>query len=58
MGDGGDAAYVELDITRLIAAVPLARDQFGEYVRQVARWLSAADGGAPTPAGAPDTVGL
>lgn len=31
-------AYLELDVSRLLAAVPLAVEQFGEYVRQVARW--------------------
>lgn len=32
-------AYVDLDVQRLIAAVPLAAEQYGEYVRQVARWV-------------------
>jgi hypothetical protein len=26
-------------VDRFVAAVPLAIDQYGEYVRQVARWL-------------------
>src|SRR5262245_43298878 len=29
--------YVDLDVARLVAAVPLATEQYGEYVRQVAR---------------------
>ena len=33
-------AYLDLDVARLVAAVPLAVDQYGEYVRQVARWLT------------------
>jgi uncharacterized protein YutE (UPF0331/DUF86 family) len=33
-------AYVDLDVARLVAAVPLATEQFGEYVRQVARWVA------------------
>ena len=37
-------AYVKLDLARLVAAVPLATDQYGEYVRQVARWVSDRSG--------------
>lgn len=33
-------AYVDLDVALLVAAVPLATEQYGEYVRQVARWLA------------------
>lgn len=33
-------AYLELDVSQLVAAVPLAVEQYGEYVRQVARWLT------------------
>lgn len=33
-------AYVDLDVARLVAAVPLATEQFGEYVRQVAGWVA------------------
>ena len=33
-------AYLDLDVQRLVAAVPLASEQYGEYVRQVARWLA------------------
>jgi uncharacterized protein YutE (UPF0331/DUF86 family) len=33
-------AYVDLDVQRLVVAVPLASEQYGEYVRQVARWLT------------------
>jgi len=33
-------AYVDLDVERLVAAVPLAAGQYGEYVRQVARWVA------------------
>ena len=33
-------AYLDLDLERLVAAVPLATEQYGEYVRQVARWLT------------------
>jgi uncharacterized protein YutE (UPF0331/DUF86 family) len=32
--------YVDLDVARLVAAVPLAAEGYGEYVRQVARWLA------------------
>ena len=37
-------AYLDLDVDRLVAAVPLAVEQYGEYVRQVARWLADRDG--------------
>lgn len=37
-------AYVDLDVDRLVAAVPLAVEQYGEYVRQVARWLADRTG--------------
>jgi uncharacterized protein YutE (UPF0331/DUF86 family) len=33
-------AYVDLDVARLVAAVPLAIEDYGEYVRQVARWVA------------------
>jgi uncharacterized protein YutE (UPF0331/DUF86 family) len=33
-------AYLDLDLHRLVAAVPLAVDHYGEYVRQVARRLT------------------
>lgn len=32
-------ACVELDLEIPAASVPAARDQYGDYVRQVARWL-------------------
>lgn len=31
--------YLEVDYGRVAAAIPLATEQYGEYVRQVARWL-------------------
>jgi uncharacterized protein YutE (UPF0331/DUF86 family) len=37
-------AYLELDVARLVAAVPLAVDEYGEYVRQVARWVADRTG--------------
>ena len=37
-------AHVDLDVDRLVAAVPLAAEQYGEYVRQVARWVADRDG--------------
>jgi uncharacterized protein YutE (UPF0331/DUF86 family) len=37
-------AYVDLDVGRLVVAVPLAAEQYGEYVRQVARWLAERAG--------------
>ena len=37
-------AYVDLDVGRLVAAVPLAAEQYGEYVRQVARWVADRNG--------------
>jgi uncharacterized protein YutE (UPF0331/DUF86 family) len=33
-------AYLDLDVQRLVAAVPLAAEEYGEYVRQVARWVA------------------
>jgi uncharacterized protein YutE (UPF0331/DUF86 family) len=33
-------AYVDLDVERLVAAVPLAAEQYGAYVREVARWVA------------------
>jgi uncharacterized protein YutE (UPF0331/DUF86 family) len=30
-------AYVDLDVDRLVVAVPLAAEQYGEYVRPAAR---------------------
>ncbi len=33
--------YVASDLTRVVAAVPLARADYGEYVRSVARWVAA-----------------
>lgn len=33
-------AYLDLDVSRLVAAVPLAVEPYGEYVRQVAGWLA------------------
>jgi uncharacterized protein YutE (UPF0331/DUF86 family) len=35
--------YVAVDRERVAAAVPVALEQYGEYVRQVARFLRAAD---------------
>lgn len=32
-------AYVDLDVERMLAAVPLAVSQYGRYVTQVAGWL-------------------
>jgi uncharacterized protein YutE (UPF0331/DUF86 family) len=37
-------AYVDLDVGLLVAAVPLASKQYGEYVRQVARWVADRNG--------------
>ena len=37
-------AYVDLDVALLVAAVPLATEQYGEYVRQVARWVADRSG--------------
>jgi len=37
-------AYVDLDLARLVAAVPLAAEQYAEYVRQVARWVADRNG--------------
>lgn len=37
-------AYVDLDVDRLVAAVPLAVEQYAEYVRQVARWVADRTG--------------
>lgn len=34
-------AYLDLDIARMGAAIPLAARHFGGYVEQVARWLRA-----------------
>lgn len=31
--------YLEVDYQKVASAVPLAIEQYGEYVRQVARWL-------------------
>ncbi len=35
--------YLELDLDRFVAAIPMAIDQYGEYIRQVARWLQQRD---------------
>jgi uncharacterized protein YutE (UPF0331/DUF86 family) len=32
-------AYADLDKARFVAAVPMAREQYAEYIRQVASWL-------------------
>ncbi|MDN5746950.1 MAG: DUF86 domain-containing protein [Pseudonocardia sp.] len=32
-------AYLDLDVDRFVSSVPPAREQFAEYVEQVARWL-------------------
>ena len=37
-------AYVKLDVARLADAAPLAAEQYGEYVRQVARWVADRSG--------------
>jgi uncharacterized protein YutE (UPF0331/DUF86 family) len=37
-------AYVDVDLARLVAAVPLASEQYAEYVRQVARWVADRNG--------------
>jgi uncharacterized protein YutE (UPF0331/DUF86 family) len=37
-------AYIDLDLARLVAAVPLASEQYAEYVRQVARWVADRNG--------------
>ena len=37
-------AYVDLDLARLVAAVPLASERYAEYVRQVARWVADRNG--------------
>jgi len=34
---------VDLDVARLVA-VPLATEQYAEYVRQVARWVADRNG--------------
>lgn len=31
--------YLDIDYQRVATAIPLAIEQYGEYVRQVARWL-------------------
>jgi len=31
--------YLEVDYQRVATAIPIAVEQYGEYVRQVARWL-------------------
>jgi hypothetical protein len=33
-----------LDVGLLVAAVPLASEQYAEYVRQVARWAADRNG--------------
>jgi uncharacterized protein YutE (UPF0331/DUF86 family) len=33
-------AYIDLDVDRLVVAVPLAAEQYGEYVRQATRWVA------------------
>jgi uncharacterized protein YutE (UPF0331/DUF86 family) len=33
-------AHVDLDVERLVVAVPIAAEQYGEYVRQAARWVA------------------
>ena len=35
---------LDLDLARLVAAVPLASEQYAEYVRQVARWVADRNG--------------
>jgi len=37
-------AYINLDVARLVAAVPLASEQYAEYVRQAARWVADRSG--------------
>ncbi len=38
-------AYLEIDYAQVAVALPLARQQYGKYVRQAASWLRAvADG--------------
>lgn len=32
-------AYLDLDVDRFVSSIPLAREGFTEYVRQVAGWL-------------------
>jgi uncharacterized protein YutE (UPF0331/DUF86 family) len=39
-------AYLDLDLDRFVAAVPITRTQFAAYVRQVADWLLSS-GSAP-----------
>lgn len=34
-------AYLDIDLDRIATAVPLAVSDYGEYVRQSARWLAA-----------------
>jgi uncharacterized protein YutE (UPF0331/DUF86 family) len=36
-------AYDDLDVQRVLAAIPLAPVQYGEYVEQVAKWLRARE---------------
>jgi uncharacterized protein YutE (UPF0331/DUF86 family) len=31
--------YLEIDYGKVATAIPLAIEQYGEYVRQAARWL-------------------
>ena len=38
------ARLLDLDVARLVAAVPLASEQYAEYVRQVARWVADRSG--------------
>lgn len=37
-------AYLDVDVDRMMAAVPLAADGYGRYVEQVATWLRSRDG--------------
>lgn len=37
-------AYLDLDVERLMDAVPTAAEQYGRYVEQVARWLQERPG--------------
>lgn len=47
-------AYLDLDVSQLVAAVPLATELYGEYVRQTARWLAGRGAGG---AGGTDRTG-
>jgi uncharacterized protein YutE (UPF0331/DUF86 family) len=40
-------AYADLDIDKFLAAIPMAIEQYGRYIEQVARWLLERQKGRP-----------